>query len=878
MKKSLKTFAILLVTLVLLCAVALSASASGNPFEDVPDDAYYHDAVLWAYENAVTTGTTATKFAPSSTCTRAQVVTFLWRAFGQPVPTSRNTFSDVKPGDYYYSAVLWACENGITNGTSADKFSPARTCSVAHIVTFIYRAFGEPGKTGEGEWFTDAINWAKTSGLIEGTESDKADVSSLNSADCPRSDVVTVLYRYKGQGTLTIHVAPDGNDETGDGSIDNPFATITAARDAVRLLDKSLYNGITVSIDEGEYRIAEAIALTEEDSGTENCSIKYIGKNGATVVGGISLRASDFTKAEGGLTEYFSEDVRDKMVMVDLKPFGISAEMITKAMANYSYLTSIPFLSLNGERQMIAQYPNDFLHVGETVTHSADGTTDTAIDHVTIQTVDYGEEHAEFVQSWSEVLPVFVRARLMKLWCPDDTSVVKIYKDEPKVDILFGGGHEPEVGTILYFYNVPEAIDIPGEYIIDKDAVLYYYPADGFEDGLLSLPLAEALVTVDGADYVTFANIDFTSAARGFRVNADNFSLINSTVSSIGGVAVWLDGDAALIEGNTIFNIGSDGIKLTSGDIATVTGGKSFVYNNDVYECSVTGAYGYCITVDGVDILVSHNDAHDSNFKGIHTGDSVNTTVEYNDVWRQLLLCDDVGAVSGDGTENANVVFRYNYIHEIEPEGEAAKIKDYNPDYSYYGAYALYFDGGCSYIECYGNIINGCDTGYLSNGGYCNKLHNNLFMDCRDFYVTFSEYFYHPDSGLHATSPFPDFIYTDIWRELNPDACQRIADPSTTDPDDPMLWCAPSKNECYENFIVYNKGERNFSNWGVRPYNIEPGVEKFSGDTIDTDITNIMTYSSKRTTISIEEAIQAAWDAGVETIELEQFATIGRVN
>ncbi len=877
MTKTTKIIISLVFVLTLLCAAAFSASAAGNPFGDVPDDAYYHDAVLWAYENGVTTGTTATKFAPASTCTRGQVVTFLWRAFGQPVPTSLNTFSDVKPGDYYYSAVLWACENGITNGTSSTAFSPDRTCSVAHIVTFIYRAFGEPGKTGEGEWYSDAINWAKSSGLIEGTESDKAETATLNQSDCPRSDVVTILYRYRGEGSLTIYVAPDGSDETGDGTINNPFATIMAARDAVRQLDKSQYTGITVFLSKGEYQLSEPVYLTEEDSGTETCPIKYIGEKGTSVIGGIKLTAADFTKSEGGLTEYFPESVRDQMVMVDLKPYGITAEAIKKAQAGYGYLTTIPFLSLNGERQMIAQYPNDFLHVGETVTHSADGTTDTAIDHVTLQTVDYGEEHAAFVQSWSEVLPVFVRARLMKLWCPDDTKVAEIYKDESKIDIYFSGGHEPEVGTILYFYNVPEAIDIPGEYIIDEDAILYYYPAEGFEDGLLTLPLAESLFNIKDADCITLANINFTSAGNGLVVEADNFSLLNSTVSSIRNIGIRLTGDAALLENNTIFNIGSDGIDMTSGDIATITGGKSFVYNNDVYECSVTDAYGYCITVDGVEILVSHNDAHDSNFKGIHTGNSVNTTVEYNDVWRQLLLCDDVGAVSGDGTENANVVFRYNYIHEIAPEGEAAKINDYNPDYSYFGAYALYFDGGCSFIECYGNVINDCDTGYLSNGGYGNSLHNNLFMNCHDWYVVFSEYFYHPENGLSKTR-FPDFIYTDVWKAVNPKASQRIADPSTTTDDDPLLWCAPSDNVCYGNYIVYNKAERNFTNWGVRPYNIEPAVQKFSSETINTDTTGMTTYTSKRVSMTIEEAIEASWNAGYEIIELEQFATIGRVN
>ncbi len=133
------------------------------------------------------------------------------------------------------------------------------------------------------------------------------------------------------------------------------------------------------------------------------------------------------------------------------------------------------------------------------------------------------------------------------------------------------------------------------------------------------------------------------------------------------------------------------------------------------------------------------------------------------------------------------------------------------------------------------------------------------------------------ENGLSKTR-FPDFIYTDVWKAVNPKASQRIADPSTTTDDDPLLWCAPSDNVCYGNYIVYNKAERNFTNWGVRPYNIEPAVQKFSSETINTDTTGMTTYTSKRVSMTIEEAIEASWNAGYEIIELEQFATIGRVN
>lgn len=114
------------------------------PFSDVGESMYYHRAVLWAVENGITTGTSATTFSPDATCTRAQIVSFLWRCYGQPEPeTDRNPFKDVKETDYYYKAVLWAVENGITTGTSATTFAPDNACTRAQIVTFLYRALAE---------------------------------------------------------------------------------------------------------------------------------------------------------------------------------------------------------------------------------------------------------------------------------------------------------------------------------------------------------------------------------------------------------------------------------------------------------------------------------------------------------------------------------------------------------------------------------------------------------------------------------------------------------------------------------------------------------------------------------------------------------------
>ena len=171
-----------------------------NFFVDVPADAYYYDAVLWAAKEGITGGTDATHFSPNATCTRAQAVTFLWRAAGSPAPQSHAMpFTDVAEGSYYHDAVLWAVENGITKGTSDTTFTPNAKCTRAQIVTFLWRSQKSPA-SGSVNPFTDvaadayyanAVLWAVENGITAGTTA--ATFSPNN--DCTRAQIVTFLYR-----------------------------------------------------------------------------------------------------------------------------------------------------------------------------------------------------------------------------------------------------------------------------------------------------------------------------------------------------------------------------------------------------------------------------------------------------------------------------------------------------------------------------------------------------------------------------------------------------------------------------------------------------------------------------------------------------------
>ncbi|MBR0441798.1 MAG: S-layer homology domain-containing protein [Firmicutes bacterium] len=172
--------------------------APAHPFDDIPEGAYYEQAVSWAAQTGVTDGNGQGQFLPFQLCTRGQVVTFLWRAMGRPEPkTTVNPFTDVKESDWFYKPVLWAVENKITDGTTATTFSPYVQCRNSHILTFLWRTLGRPGDTGAentATWWADALNWAESNGLLKDTV-DPEDGSFFVQGLCPRCNVVTYLYR-----------------------------------------------------------------------------------------------------------------------------------------------------------------------------------------------------------------------------------------------------------------------------------------------------------------------------------------------------------------------------------------------------------------------------------------------------------------------------------------------------------------------------------------------------------------------------------------------------------------------------------------------------------------------------------------------------------
>lgn len=172
--------------------------AQPSGFQDVKTTDYFYAPVAWAVSKGITTGTSAQSFGPETPCTRAQVVTFLWRAAGSPAPTGGAAFADVQDGDYFRDAVLWAVGQGITNGTGDGYFSPDNIVTRGQVVTFLHRSVGSPAASGStftdvvaGEYYTTAVHWAVALDITNGVSPSTFGPGFA----CTRGQVVTFLYR-----------------------------------------------------------------------------------------------------------------------------------------------------------------------------------------------------------------------------------------------------------------------------------------------------------------------------------------------------------------------------------------------------------------------------------------------------------------------------------------------------------------------------------------------------------------------------------------------------------------------------------------------------------------------------------------------------------
>lgn len=264
--------------------------AADLPFLDIPAGQYYVDPVKWAVENEITSGTGTYSFSPDRSCTRAQAVTFLWRAAGSPKVNKSSGFKDVPSGAYYEKAVSWAVEKGITTGTGNGCFSPDQSCTRAQIVTLLYRAAGSPavssvktfGDVKAGAYYEKAVNWAVKKGITTGTSGNAFSPDQ----PCSRAQIVTFLYRMRDTeitGTDPEEISP------WYGTYTNEFGesfTVT------NVTDKNVYLTANMKSAEGSWYTIDRV-LTFTDTSLKQASVPF--RTGDTMLVYYNLKGDRIT-------------------------------------------------------------------------------------------------------------------------------------------------------------------------------------------------------------------------------------------------------------------------------------------------------------------------------------------------------------------------------------------------------------------------------------------------------------------------------------------------------------------------------------------------------------------------------------------------------
>ena len=628
-----------------------------------------------------------------------------------------------------------------------------------------------------------------------------------------------------------FYVAVDGNDANG-GSFVAPFATLERAKEAVRAMDKTGKSQVVVAVKAGEY-IFDSIKFTTEDSGTKDCPIIYCAYGDGDVIlnAGVSLKIEDFAVVSGEQAERLDESVRDKVVCVDLKKYGITAEdygnMHAVGTGNTAYKYDGDYvgssnceLFVNDVRQTISRWPNDeYLKTDKVIEH---GQPKETVDNpnVTVEgwdelrnpngdTYSLSKELADHVNSWKTTEDVWMYGYWSYDWAPASTPIESFDYEKRAIKNKFVSIYGARENMPYYFFNVFEEIDAPGEWYLDRETgILYMYQPENFADAEIMMSLSEAtMVTMEDADYLTMRGFTLCgSRGNGVEVVGDNNTIEACLIKNISGTGVRAIGYNNLISSNEITRTGIGGVYVEGGDFETLTSGNNRVYNNHIHHWGeLDGVHG--IQVRGVGQQIDHNEMHDYIDVAINYYGN-NHIIEYNLIYDVSLETSDGGAIycGRSWTMYGNVI-RYNCIYNVG-------------DGSFSLPNGIYVDDGLSGQQVYGNIlVNIPADGIKVGGGHDNEVWGNIIINAkRPLHGVGSLYQQNIDETLlpEWENSFKD---TDAWKSAYPVMQQLFYDTSKSD--DPYFIANPARNNVNGNICINNDGNigvideqiANYSNW-----------------------------------------------------------------
>lgn len=573
--------------------------------------------------------------------------------------------------------------------------------------------------------------------------------------------------RRKALKKTEIYVSTYGNDNAA-GTKAEPLRTPEKAVEAVRkLLAEGTDKPIDVIFDKGEYKVKN-LSFTEADSGTKATPVTYkSAKNGEVIFnGGTTLNNKDFKPVtDKKILARLAENVRDKVKVIDLKPYGITLADIGPiyesgtggAASKYDgdVIGNNCEIFWNNKRLTNARYPNDCYSYVEEVTDRGEnpGTVSNWKDIRNPRggTIVVDADAKAHIAKWKEPEKAWVFGRFYWEWADMSTPVSKINVKTGEVTLAHVSSFDYRAGGSFYFFNVLEELDKEGEYYIDRDNMLVYvYPPEDEKDLEASISVTDKpILSGKNVNYLTFDGLTMKGTRSDIaNFTGDHLTFKNCLFSSAYSWALLIKGYYATVDSCEMCHLGRGGVMVNSGVIATMEPGHSIVKNCYVHHFEqVYRTYQQGINLNGCENKAIHNEVCFAPHLAV-SYHGVNHLIAYNYIHDVVTESSDSGAlyVGGSWTSPGNVI-KFNRFENI---GEGK----YTPQ-------AIYFDDGMSGQACFGNLIINCKgAAFLLGGGRELNVHNNLminvgtsiFYDDRFSYDGYDPIINHkPGTGLWTT-------------------------------------------------------------------------------------------------------------------------------
>lgn len=531
------------------------------------------------------------------------------------------------------------------------------------------------------------------------------------------------------QPGLTLHVAPDGDDDA-PGTAGAPLASLAGARDRIRRLRAEANGlpagGVTVTVHSGAYRMHQTWELTQEDSGTADAPIVYRAANEQQPIftGGVQLR--EFSRVtDPEILRRLPDDAREHVYQCDLKQHGIDdlGQITVRGYGHASYPVS-PWVDLyvNRRGMQLARWPNDdFVEMGKV--HQGAFRSDEA------GKPGIFEYTGDRPNRWQQADEVWMFGYWGHLWAGSMVRVAEFDRANKRIIAEQGVGYGFREGYPYYYFNLLEEIDQPGEWYLDRESgLLYIYPPEDARGALVQLPvLSQPLVEMQDVSHVRLEHLTFElGRTDGVVVEGGSHVLLaGCTLRQFGGNGVVVRGGQHHgVFGCDIFTVGAGGARIAGGDAKTLTPGNHFLENTHVFNFTrVDRVYAPAIHLDGVGNRIAHNLFHESPHHAMRV-EGYDQTIEFNEVHSVVYESDDQSGIDiyGNAGYRGNVI-RYNFWHHIGSGRDVA------------GQAGIRLDDFISATLMYGNVFYRAADGRFGaiqiHGGKDNIADNNLFVDCQ---------------------------------------------------------------------------------------------------------------------------------------------------